>query len=68
MGVIRKPPMQDEYLSRCVVDPIKRTVYLYSSEGSEKEVVCDTVDEFMNVLEFVRATVSEDVLSYANPL
>ena len=60
--------MQDEYLSRCVVDPIKRTVYLYSSEGSEKQVTCDTVDEFMNVLEFVRATVSEDVLSYANPL
>lgn len=59
--------MQDEYLTRCVVDPIKRTVYLYSSEGSEKEVVCDTVDEFMNVLEFVRATVDEETLSYANP-
>jgi hypothetical protein len=60
--------MKDEYLTRCVVDPIKRTVYLYSSEGSEKEVVCETVDEFMNVLEFVRATVDEDTLSYANPL
>jgi hypothetical protein len=60
--------MQDEYLSRCVVDPIKRTVYLYSSEGSEKQVTCDTVDEFMNVLEFVRATVDEKTLSYANPL
>lgn len=60
--------MQDEYLSRCVVDPIKRTVYLYSSEGSEKKVTCDTVDEFMNVLEFVRATVDEETLSYANPL
>ena len=60
--------MQDEYLTRCVVDPVKRTVYLYSSEGSEKEVTCETVDEFMNVLEFVRATVGEDTLSYANPL
>jgi hypothetical protein len=60
--------MQDEYLSRCVVDPIKRTVYLYSSEGSEKQVTCDTVDEFMNVLEFVRATVDEETLSYENPL
>jgi hypothetical protein len=60
--------MQDEYLSRCVVDPIKRTVYLYSNVGSEKEVVCETVDEFMNVLEFVRATVDEETLSYANPL
>ncbi len=60
--------MQNEYLTRCVVDPVKRTVYLYSSEGSEKEVVCETVDEFMNVLEFVRATVDEETLSYTNPL
>ena len=60
--------MQDEYLSRCVVDPIKRTVYLYSSEGSEKQVTCDTVDEFMNVLDFVRATLDEKTLSYVNPL
>lgn len=60
--------MQDEYLTRCVVDPIKRTVYLYSNEGDEKVVECDTVEEFMSVLGFVRATVSEDVLSYANPL
>jgi hypothetical protein len=60
--------MQDEYLTRCVVDPIKRTVYLYSSEGSEKEVTCDTVEEFMSVLDFVRATVDAETLSYANPL
>ena len=60
--------MQDEYLTRCVVDPIKRTVYLYSSEGDTKEVTCDTVEEFMNVLEFVRATVDEETLSYVSPL
>ena len=60
--------MNNEYLTRCVVDPVKRTVYLYSNEGTEKEVSCDTVDEFMNVLEFVRATVDEDTLSYASPL
>jgi hypothetical protein len=60
--------MKDEYLARCVVDPVKRTVYLYSNEGSEKEVSCYTVDEFMNVLDFVRNTVDETKLSYANPL
>ena len=60
--------MQDEYLTRCVVDPIKRTIYMYSSEGDTKEVTCDTVEEFMNVLEFVRSTVDEETLSYANPL
>ena len=55
--------MQDEYLARCVVDPIKRTVFLYSNEGAEKQVSCDTVEEFMNVLDFVRATVDEETLS-----
>jgi len=60
--------MQDEYLTRCVVDPLKRTVYLYSSEGTEKQVSCDTVEEFMNVLDYVRSTLDEETLSYANPL
>ena len=60
--------MEDEYLTKCVVDPSKRTVYLYSSEVDKKVVECDTVDEFMNVLSFVRDTCPEERLSYANPL
>ena len=60
--------MQDEFLTRCVVDPLKRTVYLYSSDGNEKQVSCETVQEFMNVLDFVRSTDDENTLSYANPL
>jgi len=60
--------MNDEYLTRCVVDPTKRTVYIYSSEGSEKEVVCETTEEFMNVLKFIRATLGEETLAYTNPL
>ena len=60
--------MEDEYLTKCVVDPSKRTVYLYSSEGDKKVVDCDTVDEFMSVLSFVRDTCPEERLSYANPL
>jgi len=60
--------MQNEYLARCVVDPLKKTVYLYSNEGAEKKVNCETIQEFMNVLNFVRSTVDEDTLSYANPL
>ena len=60
--------MEDDYLTRCVVDPSKRTVRIYSSEGEEREIKCDTTEEFMNVLSFVRATLDEDTLSYANPL
>ena len=60
--------MDNDYLISCVVDPSKRTVRIYSSEGEEREIKCDTTEEFMNVLSFVRATLDEDTLSYANPL
>jgi len=57
----------EEFLSRCVVDTLARKFYLYSSEGSERTVECETVDQFMNVLEVVRNQVSEDCLAYSNP-
>ena len=60
--------MLEETLSRCVVDPLKRTVYLYSNEGKEKQVTCDTIDQFMNVLELVRSRVDDECLAYTNPL
>jgi hypothetical protein len=60
--------MTGEYLTRCVVDPLARKFYLYSNEGETKEVSCETVNQFMNVLEVVRNQVSDDCLSYANPL
>lgn len=58
----------EEFLTRCVVDPQMRTFYLYSSEGSERKVSCETVDQFMNVLQVVRTQLDEDVLVYTNPL
>ena len=60
--------MQDEFLTRCVVDPTKRTFYIYSSEGDTKEIVCDTTDQFMDVLEVINNTCLEDALVYAEPL
>ena len=53
---------------KCVVDPVTRTFYLYSSEGDTKKVDCDNVEEFMNVLELVRATCPEERLVYTDPL
>ena len=60
--------MDDEYLMKCVVDPTKKTFYLYSNEGDKKEVVCDNTEQFMNVLELVRATCPEDRLVYTDPI
>ena len=59
--------MEDEYLMKCVVDTVKRSFYLYSNEGDEKVVDCDTVEEFMNVLDVVRKTCPEERLIYAEP-
>ena len=61
-------PMDDEYLTKCVVDPIKRTYYLYSNEGQKKSIECDSVEEFMGVLKVVRATCPEQRLAYTNPI
>jgi len=58
----------EEVLTRCVVDTLARKFYLYSSEGSEKIVECENVNQFMNVLEVVRNQVSEDCLAYSDPL
>lgn len=61
------PAETEEFLTRCVVDTLARKFYLYSSEGTEKVVECETVDQFMNVLEVVRSQVHEDNLAYSNP-
>jgi imidazoleglycerol phosphate dehydratase HisB len=60
--------MNDDLLSKCVIDTSKRTVYLYSDGGDKKTVNCDTVEEFMNVLNFVRDKVEEDRVFYSDPL
>ena len=60
--------MNDDLLSKCVIDTSKRTVYLYSDGGDKKTVNCDTVEEFMNVLSFVRDKGEEERVFYSDPL
>ena len=60
--------MKEDFLSRCVVDPVKRKFYIYSEQGDEREIECETVDQFMSVLELCRDLLDEDTLAYANPL
>ena len=60
--------MTDDLLAKCVIDTSKRTVYLYSDGGDKKTVNCDTVEEFMNVLNFVRDKVEEERVFYSDPL
>jgi len=60
--------MKNEYLTRCVVDPVARKFFLYSNEGEERVVNCDTIEQFMSVLELCRDNLDEDTLAYADPL
>ncbi len=62
------PMHEDEFLSRVVVDTSCRKFYLYSDNGDEKIIDCDTIDEFMGVLDFCREVLDDDVLAYAGPL
>ena len=49
----------DAYLTRCVVDTTARTYYLYSSDGSEKVITCETPEQFMDVLKLCREVLDD---------
>jgi hypothetical protein len=60
-----------EYLTRCVVDTLSRKFNLFSSLGNEETLQCETVEQFMNVLEVVRASITENnvaELVYLDPI
>ena len=57
----------DEFLTRVVIDPSMCKFYLYSNEGDSKVVDCDNTEEFMSVLELVKAIAPEDCIAYAEP-
>tara|TARA_R100001443_G_scaffold88976_1_gene95385 strand:+ start:8707 stop:8859 length:153 start_codon:yes stop_codon:yes gene_type:complete len=41
---------------------------MYSNTGQKREVGCEEVDQFMDVLELVRAVVDDDMVVYTDPL
>lgn len=57
----------EEFLTRCVVNTLSRKFYLYSNQGNERTVECESVEEFMNVLEVVRTQLDESTLVYSDP-
>lgn len=59
---------ESSYLTRIVVDTCLRKFYLYSNYGETRIVDCDNVDEFMNVLELIRAVVPKNCIAYAEPI
>ena len=61
---------ENEYLTKVVVNPFKKTFDLYGSEGSHRQVECD-MDEFFSVLELSREMLDENdncELVYVSPM
>ena len=56
----------DEYLTRVVIDTCARTFYMYSNEGEARSIRCDSIDEFMTVLELVRKVVDDNIIAYSD--
>ena len=48
------------------IDVCTRSFLLLSDEGNEKMVECETVQEFMNVLEVVTANLQPEQIEYAD--
>lgn len=55
-----------ECVQGIVIDVCSRSFLLLSDQGNERLVECDTVKEFMNVLEVVTANLDPDQIEYAD--
>jgi len=55
-----------ETVQGIVIDVCTRTFMLLSDQGSERVVECDTVEEFMNVLEVVTSNLDPEQIEYAD--
>lgn len=55
----------DEYIEGVVVDVCTRTILCVSNLGNEKVAECDNYKEFLGMLEFVKDTLTDDKIIYA---
>ena len=49
-----KVPFSDEYVDKVTASVEGRSFRLYGSDGSEQEMICDTVDQFTAVFEMIK--------------
>ena len=57
----------DSLVFGVVVDVCTRSFVLLSDKGEEKEVQCDSFQQFTNILEFVRDSLEPTQVLYAEP-
>ena len=56
----------NEAVEKIVVDVCARKFLLYSDMGSTRQVVCETTEQFMDVLEVVTKKAEPDIIEYSS--
>ncbi len=56
----------EEFVENIVIDICSRSFLLISDQGNEKFVECDTVDQFMDVLEVCTSNLNDNQIEYAD--
>tara|TARA_B100001559_G_scaffold179186_1_gene149999 strand:+ start:1507 stop:1737 length:231 start_codon:yes stop_codon:yes gene_type:complete len=64
---------EGDYLSRVVVDVSSRTFRVYSISGEEKQIVAESMDDFLGIHQFIRDFIAsglfdEDMVVYCSPM
>lgn len=60
---------QEEYVTKVAIDISRRAFYITSNLGDDREIVCDTVEEFFNIKEVIDICPEFDVkVIYVDPL
>lgn len=61
--------IEEEFVTKVVIDLSRRAFYITSNLGDEREVLCDTVEEFYQVMSIIDVSHEFGVdVSYASPL
>ena len=58
----------EEYIESILVDVNARSFCMFGSDGNERKVDSDSVEEFMVVLSLIRDVVDEEIIYYVEPL
>jgi|TARA_R100001460_G_C3518180_1_gene172273 hypothetical protein len=58
----------DEYITSILVDINSRYFVMFGSDGNERKVEADSVQEFMTILSLIRDVVDDEIIYYVDPV
>ena len=58
--------MNDDLVNRTIIDVCNKSFLIISDDGEEKKVVCETTEQFMDVMEVVNELLEPERIKYAD--